>query len=136
MYKLLISFFLIVTFLITTQKLAIAAEQEAKIAVIINHASWCPACQSNGERVKMNVVSKYMESKNVKILVNDLSNEETILNSQKELNKLGLNEFSKTNKSTGTIYFVDLKTKKVITNTNVTKSNEELIKFFDKNLKN
>ncbi len=135
MSKFLVTFVLLLSLFVTNNNLSFSEDKSSKIGVIINHASWCPACQANGERVKMNVVSKYMDSKNVEIIVNDLSDDKTMAKSQKELTSIGLSDFSKNNKGTGMIYFVDLKTKKVFNSTNVTKSNEELIKEFDKNIK-
>lgn len=136
MSKFLLTFVLLLSFFVTDSNLSYSEEKSSKIGVIINYASWCPACQANGKRVKMKVFSKFMNTKNVEIILNDLSDEKTITKSQKKLTSLGLSDFTKNNKSTGTIYFVDLSTKKVINTTNVTKTNEELIKEFNMYLKN
>ena len=135
MSKFFVTFAILLSLFVTNSNISISEEKSHKIGVIINQASWCPACQANGERVKTDVVSKYMKAKNLEIVVNDLSNKETIANSQKMLVKLGLDDFTEKNKITGSIYFVDLMTKKVINSISVTKSNDDLFKAFEKNIK-
>jgi len=101
------------------------------IIVMVNTASWCPACKANGQRIEEDVVSSYMGNETFSIVVNDLSNKETKKTSQANLEKLGIEKLAKKNKTTGMIYFIDAQTKEIVKEISVTKSTEEIKQAFD-----
>jgi hypothetical protein len=97
----------------------------AKVIAVVNHASWCPACQNNGERAQ----AAFMENNKdgaIQFVVNDLSTDETKAKSAAELKKLGLDKAMAENKGTGVAYFFDADSKKLINQVSVAKSNDEL----------
>lgn len=109
-------------------------ESHAKVIAVVNEASWCPACQENGKRIKMEVASKFMKNKDVTIVINNLSDKTTIEESNKALHNLGLDNFTVENKSTGVIYFVNPKTKKVVDKISVTETTKAIMTAFKKNM--
>jgi len=117
---------LIVVTSTANSKKVIVKEKEAKVIVMVNTASWCPACQGNGARVEKEVLSSYMKNPKVTIVVNDLSNEETKKVSKASCDKAGITTVAQTNVGTGMIYFIDAKTKKVLSQISVTKTTEEI----------
>jgi len=105
--------------------LAAFAGNGSKVIAVVNHASWCPACQNNGERAQ----AAFMENNKdgaIQFVVNDLSNDETKAKSAAELKKVGLDKAMAENKGTGVAYFFDADSKKLITQISVAKTNEEL----------
>lgn len=100
--------------------------EKAKIIVMVNTATWCPACAGNGERVEKTVLSNYMKNPKVSIVVNDMSNDETKATSKASCEKAGISTIAQANKGTGVIYFIDAKTKTVLSQISVTKSTEEI----------
>lgn len=107
-------------------KKVIVKEKEAKIIVMVNTATWCPACAGNGARVEKEVLSSYMKNPKVSIVVNDISNDETKATSKASCEKAGISTVAQANKGTGVIYFIDAKTKTVLSQISVTKSTEEI----------
>jgi Skp family chaperone for outer membrane proteins len=101
------------------------AQSGPKVIAIVNHADWCPACQNNGERAK----AVFMENNKdgaLQFVVNNLTNDETKAQSLAELKKLGLDKAMEANKGTGIAYFFDAKTRKLITQISVAKTNDEI----------
>jgi hypothetical protein len=97
----------------------------SKVIAVVNHASWCPACQNNGERAQ----AAFMENNKdgaIQFVVNDLSNDETKAKSAEELKKVGLDKAMAERKGTGVAYFFDAESKKLINEVSVAKPNEEL----------
>ena len=97
----------------------------SKVIAVVNHASWCPACQNNGERAQ----AAFMENNKdgaIQFVVNDLSNDETKAKSLAELKKVGLDKAMAERKGTGVAYFFDAESKKLINQVSVAKPNEEL----------
>jgi hypothetical protein len=97
----------------------------SKVIAVVNHASWCPACQNNGERAQ----AAFMENNKdgaIQFVVNDLSTDETKAKSAAELKKVGLDKAMAENKGTGVAYFFDAESKKLINQVSVAKPNEEL----------
>lgn len=111
------------------------AQQQSKVTVLVNTASWCPACQANGKRVEKDILSQYMHSEDYNIVVNDLSDESTKEASQRSCKEAGIAKVAANNNGTGTIYFVKTGTQKVISKVSVTKSTEEIKAAFKEALK-
>jgi predicted Fe-Mo cluster-binding NifX family protein len=97
----------------------------SKVIAVVNHASWCPACQSNGERAH----TAFMENNKdgaIQFIVNDLSTDESKAKSAEELKKNGLDIVMAKNNGTGVAYFFDAETKKLINQISVAKPDQEL----------
>ncbi len=104
---------------------SVAAQSDAKVIAVVNHAEWCPACKGNGERAQ----GAFMESNQdgaIQFVVNDLTTDETKQTSAKELKKVGLDKVMEQNKGTGVAYFFNAETKELINTISVTKPNDEL----------
>ncbi len=101
------------------------AQSGAKVIAVVNKADWCPSCEKNGERA----MSALMESNKeglVQFVANDLTNDETKAKCAVELKKVGLNEAVADKKYTGMVYFFNAKTKELVSEISVAKSNQEL----------
>ena len=97
----------------------------AKVIGVVNKAEWCPTCKNNGERA----MTCFMENNKdmaIQFVANDVTNDETKAKSAAELKKLGLDKAMAELKMTGVVYFFDADSKKLITQVNVAKTNEEL----------
>ena len=111
--------------LITLISFSSFAGPGSKVIAVVNHASWCSACQNNGERAQATFMENNKDGA-ILFVVNDLSNEETKAKSAEELKKVGLNKAMAEYKRTGMAYFFDADSKKLITQVSVAKSNEEI----------
>lgn len=102
-----------------------------QLIVMVGTANWCPVCRANGPRVKENVISHYMSNEKVKIVVNDLSTDESKAKSKETCEKAGIADVSQKHTATGMIYFIHPVSKEVISEISVAKTNEEITKAFE-----
>lgn len=119
--------FLIVTLLIFSLAGNIFAQsQPVKVLALINEATWCPVCQANGARFRKDIVPIIMRNPQIEMVKNDVSNDKTKTSSLNKLKEEGLEEFAKNNTSTGMLYFIDAKTKKLISKISIASNNEKI----------
>jgi hypothetical protein len=104
--------------------------QSARVIALVNKASWCPVCQANGPRFEKDIMPMAMANKDVQIVMNDLSDAKTKAASLPMLKKAGVAGFAKENTGTGTLYFIDAKSKKLISQVSLAQSDEEIKKVF------
>jgi hypothetical protein len=104
--------------------------QQAKVIALVNKASWCPVCQANGPRFEKDIMPMAMQNKNVQIVMNDLSDDKTKAASLPMLEKAGIAAFAKKNTGTGTLYFIDARSKKLISEVSLAKSDDEIKKVY------
>ncbi len=120
---------LIATFL--SMGIAISGfSQNAKVIALVNKASWCQVCQANGPRFEKDIMPMAMANKDVQIVMNDLSNDNTKAASLPMLEKAGIASFAEKNTGTGTLYFINAKSKKLISEVSLAQSDEEIKKVF------
>ena len=65
------------------------AQVEPKVIAVVTKANWCPACVKNEARIGSEVMSK-VNLKDVKVVMNDLTNDSTKQTSQANLKENGL----------------------------------------------
>ncbi len=106
------------------------AQDGTKVIALVTKASWCPVCKKNGDRMAKEVFSSYMDGK-LKVVMNDVSDENTKKESQKEIENNKIGEIASKSKSTGIITLIDIKTGKVVSTISVGKSTEKVKKAID-----
>lgn len=115
-------------FVSLTSFVAVNAQNgNAKLIALLNKASWCTVCQANGPRAEKELLPALMQEPNVQFVMNDLSNKQTKKASALLLDKAGLGSFAKENTGTGMLYFVDAKTKMLISSVSIAESNEQIM---------
>lgn len=107
------------------------AQSQPKVIAVVNTASWCPACQANGERVEKDIVASYAGSDDVAFVVNDLSDKSTKKQSKENLEKEGVYNAVKDIKVTGLIILLNAETHEVIQQISVKETNETLKQAID-----
>lgn len=111
------------------------AQTDAKVIALLNKADWCSVCKANGPRVEKDLMPMIMQNKKVKLVVNDLSNDKTKAISNPMLEKAGIVSFAKKNNGTGMLYFLNAKTKVLISSASLADSNDEIMKAYQTALK-
>ncbi len=109
-----------------------AQSDDPQVIALVNKASWCHVCQANGPRVEKDLMLMLMQDKNLQVIVNDLSNDKTQAKAKPMLKKAGLTSFVKKNKGTGMVYFINAKTKQLISSISVAESNEHIMMAYKK----
>ena len=101
------------------------AQTSPKYYVVLVKAKWCSTCIKNEDRVVSELLSK-VDSNSMTVLTNDITNKETKAASAEILKANGL-EFVKL-RSSGILFFVDARTKKIVESIPISKTTEELTK--------
>lgn len=96
-----------------------AQTSQVRVIALLNKASWCPVCQVNGARFTKDIMPMVMTNKQIKIVKNDLLDDKTKGVPMKMLEKAGIADFAKDNTATGMLYFLDDKTKKLISKVSI-----------------
>ncbi len=98
-----------------------------QLIALVNTASWCHICRANGPRVEKDLMPMLMQDKSVQVVVNDLSNKDTKAKSKPLLEKAGITSIAKENTGSGMIYFIDAKSKKLISSVSLAENNEDIM---------
>lgn len=109
---------------------ASAQNVQPKVIALLTKASWCPVCQANGPRFMKEVMPMVMKNKEVEMVMNDLSDKKTVAMSKGMLEKAGIYKFAQNNPATGMLYFLDAKSKELISKVSLAESNEEIEKAY------
>lgn len=113
---------------------ASAQNSQPKVIALMTKASWCPICQANGPRFMKDVMPMVMKNKEVQMVMNDVSNDETKATAKPMLEKAGIYGFAEKNPGTGMLYFINAKTKKLISKVSLAQSNMEIQEAYQKAL--
>lgn len=130
MTNLFLSIILLFSAPISTPEDAMVPANDALI-VVVNTASWCPVCQKNGPRVEKELLSDFMKNDSYQIIVNDMSDESTIMKANEKLSAAGIADFATEHKGTGVIYFIHPESKEVLDKISVRKSTEKIKAAFE-----
>ncbi|HET7115085.1 MAG TPA: hypothetical protein VFI29_01255 [Hanamia sp.] len=114
---------------------ASAQKVQPKVIALLTKASWCVVCQANGPRFMKDIMPMVNENKEVKMVMNDLSDKKTTAMSKRMLEKIGIYDFAEKNPATGMLYFFDANTKKLLSQVSLAQSNEEIEKAYQTALK-
>lgn len=130
MKKLFVGIFLVLGFSLA----ASAQDAQPKVIALLTKASWCPICQANGPRVMKDVMPMVMKNKEVKMVMNDVSDKKTVATSKPMLENAGIYEFAQKNPATGMLYFFDAQSKKLISKVSLAEPDKVIKKAYMKAL--
>lgn len=98
--------YIVLTLLLFLQ-VASYAQSNRKIVVMITRANWCPTCRANDSKVKNELIPSFADSKDVVIVINDITNGRTKSKSKTTLLTEGVYEIAKEEKVTGSIAIIN-----------------------------
>ena len=104
--------------------------QKVKVIALVSKANWCHVCKDNGPRFEKDIMPMAMENKDVQIVMNDLTDDNTKAASLPMLQKAGIEKFAIKNNATGMLYLIDASTKKLIAKISLAENNEEIKKVY------
>lgn len=114
---------------------AFAQSSQVKVIALMNKASWCPVCQDHAMSFMKNIAPMVMKNPEVKMVINDLSNDRTRASSMPMLESAGIKQFALENDATGRIYFIDAQTKKLLSSVSIAQSNRDIMRAYKEALK-
>lgn len=83
------------------------SQSNRKIVVMFKRANWCPTCRANGSKVKNELAPYFADSKDVVIVINDITNGRTKSKSKTTLQTEGVYEIAKEEKITGSMTIIN-----------------------------
>ncbi|MEO9003580.1 MAG: hypothetical protein ABI288_02535 [Ginsengibacter sp.] len=113
---------------------ATAQKPQPKIIALLTKASWCYVCQANEPRFMKDIMPIIADNKDVKLLINDLSDKKTIAMSRRILQKVDIYDFAEKNPATGMLYFFSAEKKKLLSKISLAQSSEDIDKAYQKAL--
>jgi len=118
---------MVVTVLLSLAISALAwADPTPKVLVVVNRADWCSVCKANGERAAKAFAQANSDGA-LRLIVNDLTSEETLKKSSAGLKAVGLEKTMANYTATGVLYFFDAKTRKPLRQITVANSDQEIM---------
>ena len=123
-----------VSFTVLVTVVAFAANAQntnPKVIALLNKASWCPVCKTNGPRFEKDIMPMVMDNKDVQMVMNDLSNDNSKATSKGMLDKAGITSFAEKNEGTGMLYFLDAQTKTLLSQVSLAEPDEQIKKAYD-----
>ncbi|MGH2644456.1 MAG: hypothetical protein ACRDE2_10945 [Chitinophagaceae bacterium] len=112
-----------------------AQSRQVKVIALMNKASWCPVCQDHAMHFMKDIAPMVMKNPEVKMVVNDLSNDQTRASSMQMLKEAGITQFAEENDATGRIYFLDARTKKLLSTVSIAQSDMDIMKAYKEALR-
>lgn len=131
MKKLLIAMLLV----IAAAGSSFAQSSHVKVIALMNKASWCPVCQDHGMTFMKDIAPMVMKNPEVKMVIYDLSNDQTRTSSMPMLESAGIKHFALENDATGRIYFIDARTKKLLSTVSIAQSNQDIMRAYKEALR-
>lgn len=74
---------------------------------MVTRANWCPTCRANEGKIKNELLPAYTNSKDVTVVINDVTNKRTKAKSKPVLQAAGVYDISLKEQSTGLISIIN-----------------------------
>lgn len=103
-----------------------AQQNKPKVIVLLNRASWCPICQANGMRFQSDIMPMAMKNPELKLVMDDLSDKKTKAASLTMLGKAGVGAFARRNTITGELYFLNARSKRLISKISIAEPDQKI----------
>ncbi len=93
---------------------------------MVTRANWCPTCRANEGKIKNELLPAYTNSKEVAVVINDVTNKKTKAKSKPILQAAGVYDISLKEQSTGLVTIINPLTGKIINRFYVSSSPDEM----------
>jgi len=105
-----------------------------KLVVMVTRANWCPTCRANEGKIKNELIPAYSSSKDVLVVINDVTNKRTKNKAKPLLQSAGVYEIAQKEQATGVISLINPLTGKTINRIYVSYSLAEIKKAIEQAL--
>lgn len=86
---------------------SVFSQTNKKLVVMVTRANWCPTCRANEGKIKNELLPAYTNSKDVTVVINDVTNKRTKAKSKPVLQAAGVYDISLKEQSTGLISIIN-----------------------------
>ncbi len=104
------------------------SQTNKKLVVIITRANWCPTCRANEGKIKNELLPAYSNSKEVAVVINDVTNRRTKAKSKPVLQAAGVYDISLKEQATGLVTIINPATGSILKRLYVSSSLPEMEK--------
>lgn len=105
-----------------------------KLVVMITRANWCPTCRANEVKIKNEVIPAYSSSKEVLIVINDVTNRRTKNKVKPALESAGVYDIAQKEQATGVIAIISPATGKILNHIYVSYTTDDIEKAIEQAL--
>ena len=109
-----------------------AQRSEPSVIALVNKASWCHICEENSARFEREILPAIKKNKSVQLVVNNVTDKKTKDLSRPKLEQAGLIEIAKKYKATGVIYFLDAKSKRLLSKISLASTSNDITTAYQK----
>ena len=95
---------------------------------MITRANWCPTCRANEGKIKNELLPAYSNSKDVAVVINDITNKRTRAKSKPALQAAGVYDISLKEQATGLVIIINPLTGSILKQLYVSNSLPEMEK--------
>ncbi len=95
---------------------------------MVTHANWCPTCRANEGKINNELIPAFLNSKDVLVVINDVTNKRSKSKSKPELQSAGVYDISLMEQATGLITIINPSSGKIVSRMYVSYSLEAMKK--------
>jgi len=110
------------------------SQSEKKMVVMITRANWCPTCRANEDKIKSGLIPAYNASKDIEVLVNDVTNRKAKARCKPMLEAANVYQIAVKELATGTVLLINPTTGAILRKMYVSDSLEDLKKGISEEL--
>lgn len=103
--------------LLTLSLIAFSAafsQSNKKIVVMVTRANWCPTCRANEGKINNELIPAFLNSKDVMVVINDVTNKRSKSKSKPVLQTAGVYDISLKEQATGLITIINPSSGKIV----------------------
>jgi hypothetical protein len=86
---------------------AVFSQTNKKLVVMVTRANWCSTCRANEGKIKNELLPAYTNSKEVIVVINDVTNRRTKAKSKPVLQAAGVYDISLKEQATGLVTIIN-----------------------------
>jgi len=90
------------------------SQTNKKLVVMITRANWCPTCRANEGKIRNELLPAYSNSKEVVVVINDVTNRRTKAKSKPILQAAGVYDISLKEQATGLVTIINPLTGRIL----------------------
>lgn len=110
------------------------SQSSKKLVVMVTRANWCPTCRANEGKIKDELIPAYESSKDVLVVINDVTNKHSKNKAKAILQSAGVYDIAQKEQATGVIALINPINGKIINHIYVSYSVDEIKKAIEQAL--
>lgn len=107
------------------------SQSNKKLVIMVTRANWCPSCRANEDKINNELIPAFSGSKEVAIVINDVTNKRTRARSKPVLQSAGVYDISLNQQATGVVTIINASSGKIVNRFYVSYSLDKMKKIIN-----